>query len=159
MTEPKRIKNIEEQIDLVGLLLGVDLSRLPPEEAMKLKRSALDLYRLGHASGFKAGADHATNAIAAVVEPRRKLGFAGRLRRDWQGVKTSLRSIGATFTRQFSAHIFLDLGGQSHARLPEQGEGLFRNMSAVAEELPEKSSREARSRLTVIYIPRRGHHG
>src|SRR5262249_45062209 len=157
MTEPKRIKNIEEQIDLAGLLLGVDLSRLPPEEAMKLKRSALDLYRLGHASGFKAGADHAANAIAAVIEPRRKLGFAGRLRRDWQGGKTSLRSIGATVTRQFRAHILL--GDQLRAMLPEQGEGLFRNISAVAEEHPEKSSREALSRLTIIYIPRRDHHG
>jgi hypothetical protein len=93
MTEPERIKNIEEQIALTGLLLGVDLSRLPPEESMKLKRSVLDLYRLGHASGFKAGVDHTTNAIA-VIEPRRILGFAGgfaggsaggsagRLRRD-----------------------------------------------------------------------------
>jgi hypothetical protein len=87
MTEPARIKNLEEQIALVGLVLGVDLSRLPPEESMTLKRFALDLYRLGHASGFKAGVDHATNAIA-VIEPRRSPGFAGRARRDWQGVTT-----------------------------------------------------------------------
>ena len=85
MAEPERIKNLEEQIALVGMLLGVDLSRLPTEESMKLKRFALDLYRLGHASGFKAGVDHATTAIA-VVEPRRCPGFAGRVRRDWQGV-------------------------------------------------------------------------
>ena len=81
MTKPERIKNLEEQIALVGMLLGVDLSLLPPEESMRLKRFALDLYRLGHASGFKAGVDHATNAIA-VIEPRRDLGFAGRVRRD-----------------------------------------------------------------------------
>jgi hypothetical protein len=86
MTEPQRIKNIDEQIALVGLLLGVDLSRLSTEESMKLKRFALDLYRLGHASGFKAGVAHATKAIA-VIEPRRIIGFAGnsraRVRRDW----------------------------------------------------------------------------
>ena len=87
MIEPERIKNLDEQIALVGLLLGVDLNRLPTEESMKLKRFALDLYRLGHASGFKAGVDHATTAIA-VVEPRRSPGFAGRVRRDWQGVTT-----------------------------------------------------------------------
>lgn len=81
MIEPERIKNLDEQIALVGLLLGVDLNRLPTEESMKLKRFALDLYRLGHASGFRAGVDHATNAIA-VIEPRRDLGFAGRVRRD-----------------------------------------------------------------------------
>jgi len=97
MTEQERIKNIEEQIKLTGLLLGVDLSCLPPEESMKIKRSALDLYRLGHASGFKAGADH---AIASVIEPRRSFDFAGRLRRDWRGFKTSLRSIRTTVTRK-----------------------------------------------------------
>jgi hypothetical protein len=81
MTEPQRIKNIDEQIALVGMLLGVDLSRLSTEESMKLKRFALDLYRLGHASGFKAGVDHATNALA-VIEPLYSPGFAGRVRRD-----------------------------------------------------------------------------
>jgi len=82
MTEPERIKNLEDQIALVGMLLGVDLSRLPTEESMKLKRFALDLYRLGHASGFKAGVEHATTAIA-VTEPRRILGFAG----DSRGIR------------------------------------------------------------------------
>src|SRR5262245_8955034 len=101
MTEPERIKNIEEQINLTGLLLGVDLSCLPPEESMKLKRSALDLYRLGHGSGFRAGADYATNAIAAAVESRRGLRFAGRLCQEWQGFKTSLRSIPPAITRKF----------------------------------------------------------
>jgi hypothetical protein len=81
MTETQRINDIDEQIALVGLLLGVDLSRLSTEESMKLKRFALDLYRLGHASGFKAGVDHATNALA-VIEPLRIPGFAGRVRRD-----------------------------------------------------------------------------
>ena len=81
MTETQRINDIDEQIALVGLMLGVDLSRLSTEESMKLKRFALDLYRLGHASGFKAGVDHATDALA-VMEPRRSPGFAGRVRRD-----------------------------------------------------------------------------
>jgi hypothetical protein len=31
MTEPERIKNIEEQINLAGLLPGVDLGSLPPD--------------------------------------------------------------------------------------------------------------------------------
>ena len=101
MTEPERIKNIEEHLTLAGLLLGVDLSCLPQEESLKLKRSALDLFRLGHASGFRAGADHATNAIAAVVAPRRSLGFASRLSQEWQGFKTSLRSITAAVTQKF----------------------------------------------------------
>jgi hypothetical protein len=79
MTEPERIKNIDEQIDIAGLLLGVDLSCLPPEESMKLKRSALALYRLGHASGFKAGVDHATSAIAAVKKARRGPGGSPKL--------------------------------------------------------------------------------
>jgi hypothetical protein len=87
MTEPERIKNLDEQIALVGLLLGVDLNRLPTEESIKLKSFALDLYRLGHASGFKAGVDHATTAIA-VTEPRRSPGFTRSVRRDWQGVTT-----------------------------------------------------------------------
>ena len=81
MTEPQKIKNIDEQIALAELLLGVDLSRLSPEESMRLKRSAIDLYRLGHSSGFRAGIDHATKAIA-VIGPRRNRGFAGRVRRD-----------------------------------------------------------------------------
>jgi hypothetical protein len=81
MMETQRINDIDEQIALVGLMLGVDLSRLSTEESMKLKRFALDLYRLGHASGFKAGVDHATNALA-VIEPLRSPGFAGRVRRD-----------------------------------------------------------------------------
>jgi hypothetical protein len=82
MPEPERMKNIEEQIALTGLFLGVDLSCLPPEESIKLKRSALDLYRLGHVIGFKAGVDHTTNVFTAVIEPRRGPGFAGRVRRD-----------------------------------------------------------------------------
>lgn len=67
MTE-QRIKNIEEQITLAGLLPGVNLDSLPLEEAAKLKRAVLDLYRLVHASGFKAGADYAMNAIASDIE-------------------------------------------------------------------------------------------
>src|SRR5262245_31100118 len=41
--------------------------------------------------------------------------------------------------------------------LPKQGAEFFRNISAVAEELHEKSPREARSRLTIIYVPMRDH--
>jgi hypothetical protein len=63
-----RIKNIEEQITLAGLLPGVDLSCLPLEESAKLKRVVLDLYRLIHASGFNAGADYAMNAIVGDIE-------------------------------------------------------------------------------------------
>jgi hypothetical protein len=81
MIEPERIKDLEEQIALAGLLLGVDLSRLPIEDSLMLKRFALDLYRLGHTSDFKAGVDHATNAIA-VIDPQRCPGFGGSVRRD-----------------------------------------------------------------------------
>jgi hypothetical protein len=63
-----RIKNIEEQITLGGLLPGVDLGCLPLEELAKLKRAVLDLYRLIHASGFNAGADYAMNAIVSDIE-------------------------------------------------------------------------------------------
>ncbi|HEY9430535.1 MAG TPA: hypothetical protein VI260_03510 [Blastocatellia bacterium] len=71
MTEPERIKNIEEQINLAGLLPGVDLGCLPPEESAKLKRAALDLCRFGHARSFKAGADHAMNTIDSAIPPLR----------------------------------------------------------------------------------------
>ena len=71
MTEPERIKNIEEQINLAGLLPGVYLSCLPMEESAKLKRAVLDLYKLGPARSFKAGADHAMNTIASAIPPLR----------------------------------------------------------------------------------------
>jgi hypothetical protein len=67
MTEEERIKDIEERITLEGLLPGVNLDSLPPGESAQLKRAVLDLYRLGHASGFKAGADHATKIVAGVI--------------------------------------------------------------------------------------------
>jgi hypothetical protein len=67
MTE-QRIKNIEEQITLSGLLPGVDLSCLPMEESAKLKRAVLDSYRRIHASGFRAGADYAMDTIASDIE-------------------------------------------------------------------------------------------
>ncbi|MBO0862380.1 MAG: hypothetical protein J2P21_28555 [Chloracidobacterium sp.] len=70
MTEPERIKNIEEQIPLAGLLPGVDLDCLRPEDSERLKRAVLDIYRLSHARGFKAGADHAINAIAVALRPQ-----------------------------------------------------------------------------------------
>ena len=90
MTELDRIKNIEERIALTGLLPGVNLGWLPPGESAKLKRAVLDLYRIGHANGFKAGVDHATNAVAVVIPPRR---LSARMRERWQEFKKSLRSI------------------------------------------------------------------
>lgn len=67
MTEQERINDIEEGITLEGLLPGVNLDSLPPGESAQLKRAVLDLYRLGHASGFKAGADHAIKIVAGVT--------------------------------------------------------------------------------------------
>src|SRR5262249_10830611 len=97
----ERIKNIEERIALAGLLPGVNLGWLPPGEASKLKRAVLDLYRIGHSNGFKAGVDHATNAIAVVIPPRRDSlqtqwpmrWLSARMRERWQEFKKSLRSI------------------------------------------------------------------
>jgi hypothetical protein len=109
MTEPERIKDIEEHITLEGLLPGVDLGSLPPGESAKLKRAVLDLYRLSHARGFKSGADHAMNSIADFIEPGRDASQAqwlkgrvsARVREYWQDYKTSLRSIRATVSRKF----------------------------------------------------------
>jgi hypothetical protein len=109
MTEPERIKTIEEQITLARLLPGVNLGCLPPEELAKLKRAALDLYRLGHASGFKAGADHAMNAMASFIQPRRDASqmqwlrrrLSARMREYRQYFLTLLRSIRATVIRIF----------------------------------------------------------
>jgi hypothetical protein len=110
MTEPERIKNIEEQITLAELLPGVNLEWFPPEEGEKLKRAVLDIYRLSHARGFKAGADHAINAVATALQPQRgdsqaqwmKRRFSARMREYWHDYKRSLRSIRATVTRKFS---------------------------------------------------------
>src|SRR5262245_45944297 len=97
MSELQRIKNIEERIALAGLLPGVNLGCLPLEDAAMLKRAVLDLYRLGHANGFKAGVDHATKAVAVVIPPRRDSlqtrWFSGRMRERWREFKNSLRSI------------------------------------------------------------------
>ena len=71
MTEPERIKNIEEQINLAELLPGVYLGCLPLEESAMLRRAVLDLCRLGHLRSFKAGADHAMNTIASAIPPLR----------------------------------------------------------------------------------------
>ena len=104
MTELERIKYIEERITLEGLLTGVNLGSLPPGESAKLKSAVLDLYRLGHASGFKAGADHAMNAVAAAIPQFRyvlqlqwlKRWLTARMREYLQDFKKSLRSIRAT---------------------------------------------------------------
>src|SRR5262245_19906374 len=107
MTEQEKIKNIEELITLTDLAPGVNLGNLSPEESAKLKRAALDLYRLGHASGFKAGADHAISAVASALPARRnalrtqwsKRWLSARMREYWQEFKKSLRSIRATLIR------------------------------------------------------------
>jgi hypothetical protein len=104
MTEQERINYIEERITVEGLLTGVDLGCLPPEESAKLKRAVLDLYKLGHASGFKAGADHAMNAVAGAIPQFRcvvqlqwlKRWLWARMREYLQDFKKSLRSIRAT---------------------------------------------------------------
>jgi hypothetical protein len=104
MTEPERINNIEEQITLSALLPGIDLSCLPPEEAAKLKRAALDIYRLSHARGFKAGADHAIKAVVASIEQQRDDSqmewlmrwVSARMREYWLEFKKLLRSIRLT---------------------------------------------------------------
>jgi hypothetical protein len=97
MSELERIKNIEERITLEGLLPGVNLGSLPHGEVAKLKRVALDLYRIGHANGFKAGVAHATNAVAVVRPPRRDSlqtqRRSARIRERWQEFKKSLLSI------------------------------------------------------------------
>ena len=94
MSELQRIKNIEERITLEGLLPGVNLGSLPRGEVEKLKRVALDLYRIGHANGFKAGIDHATKAVAVAIPPRRgsfqMRWLSARMREGWQGFKKSL---------------------------------------------------------------------
>jgi hypothetical protein len=104
MNDPERIKNIEEQITIAGLLPGVNLGYLPPEESAKLKRAVLDLYRLSHARGFMSGADH---AIASAIQPVRddsqmqclKRWLSERMREHWLEFKKSLRSIRATVIR------------------------------------------------------------
>jgi len=103
MTEQERIEYIEERITLEGLLTGVNLGSLPPEESAKLKIAVLDLYKLGHASGFKAGADHAMNAVAAAIPQFRyvlqlqwlKRWLSARMREHLLDFKKSLRSIRA----------------------------------------------------------------
>ena len=101
MSELQRIKIVEERITLAGLLPGVNLGSLRPEDAVMLKRAALNLYRIGHANGFKAGVDHATNAVTVVVPSRCESLQAQRLTRRlsarmserWQEFKKSLSSI------------------------------------------------------------------
>jgi hypothetical protein len=103
MLEPERIKKIEEQISLAGLLPGVNLDYVPPEESEKLKRALLDLYRLSHARGFKAGAEHAMNSIAGYTEPQPDAsqmqllmrGLSSRIHEDWRELKKLIRSIRA----------------------------------------------------------------
>jgi hypothetical protein len=100
MSEQERIKNIEERIALAGLLPGVNLGFLQLEDAAKLKRAVLDLYRIGHANGFKAGVDHATKAVA-IIPPRRDSletqwlmrRLLARMRERWREFNKSLRSI------------------------------------------------------------------
>ena len=107
MTEQERIKDIEERITLEGLLPGVNLEGLPPRESAQLKRAVLDLYRLGHASGFKAGADHSLNVVAGVLPQLRyviqmewlKRWLLARMREHFRDFKKSLRLIRAMVVR------------------------------------------------------------
>jgi hypothetical protein len=109
MTDPEKIKSIEEHITLAGLLPGVNLGYLPPEESAKLKRAVLDLYRKSHARGFNAGAEHAINAVAGAIWMRRgasrsqrlKRRFSELLRESWRDYKASLRLIRATVIGKF----------------------------------------------------------
>jgi hypothetical protein len=107
MTEPEKIKRLEEQITLAGLLPGINLDCLPPEESAKLKRVLLDVYRLSHARGFKAGAEHARNSINNYLQlehdnsqiqllARR---ISAQMREGWRELKKLLRSIRATVLR------------------------------------------------------------
>jgi hypothetical protein len=101
MTEQERINDIEERITLEGLLPGVNLDSLQPGESAQLKRAALDLYRLGHASGFKAGADHAIKIVSGVIPQLRyviqmqwlKRLLLARMREYLRDFKKSLRLI------------------------------------------------------------------
>jgi hypothetical protein len=107
MTEQERIKDIEERMTLEGLLPGVNLDSLPPGESAQLKRVVLDLYRLGHASGFKAGADHSLNVVAGVLPQLRyviqmewlKRWLLARMREHFRDFKKSLRLIRAMVVR------------------------------------------------------------
>jgi hypothetical protein len=113
MTEQERIKGIEERITLEGLLPGVNLGCLPPGESAQLKCAVLDLYRLGHASGFKAGADHAMKIVAGVIPQLRYVlqmqwlmrWLSARMRehlrgfKNLRGFKISARSIRAVIVR------------------------------------------------------------
>lgn len=118
MLDPERIKKIEEQITLAGLLPGVNLDYVPPGEVEKLKRALLDLYRLSHARGFKAGAEHAMNSIADDMSPQRDASemqllmrqITARIREDWRELKKLLRSIRAKVikgpqTRRFPTEV------------------------------------------------------
>lgn len=107
MIEPEKIKKLEDQITLAGLLPGLNLDYVPPEESEKLKRALLDVYRLSHARGFKAGAEHARGSIANFIQPQhdnsriqlmaRRL--SAQIRRDWLELKKMMRSIRATVIR------------------------------------------------------------
>jgi hypothetical protein len=107
MTEQERVKDIEERINLEGLLPGVNLDSLPPGESAQLKRAVLDLYRLGHASGFKAGADHATKIVAGVIPQLRyviqmqwlKQCLSARMRDYLRDLKKSRRWVRAMIVR------------------------------------------------------------
>jgi hypothetical protein len=107
MTEQERIKDIEERITLEGLLPGVNLDSLPPGESAQLKHAVLDLYRLGHASGFKAGADHATKIVADLIPQLRYViqaqwltqRLSARMRDYLRDFKKSLRTIRAMFVK------------------------------------------------------------
>jgi hypothetical protein len=115
LNEQERIKNIEERITLEGLLPGVNLDSLPPVESAQLKRAVLDLYKLGHASGFKAGADHAMKIISGVIPQLRyvikmewlKRSLTARMRKYLRDFKKSSRSILAMLARSQRLRVIL----------------------------------------------------
>jgi hypothetical protein len=106
MTELEKIKNIEEQINLAGLLPGVDLGCLLPEKSVKLKRAALNLYRTCPLfQGRRRSRDErdrqrhtvATQRFTGAVAEAMALGANPRI---LAGVQKSLRSIRATVIRR-----------------------------------------------------------
>src|SRR5262245_61892410 len=107
MIEPERIKKIEEQITLAGLLPGVNLDYVPPEEVEKLKRALLDVCSRSHARGFKASVEHAMNSFAGYTKPQSygseikwmMSRISVLIREDWQDLKKWLRAIRATINR------------------------------------------------------------
>ncbi len=117
MNEEEKIRDIEERITLTGMLPGVNLSYLPPEESAKLKRAALDLYRLGHASGFMAGVDHAIATGASVMTTLRDA-----LRTHWmmRWLSARMRERRREFVKSLRSIRARVIGGRRPPRFPTE---------------------------------------